>query len=85
MGNDMRKEKETKTKAPKIVIVRWHDAGSGYDEDDAASHYRNSIGYQTKRTRAGIWLSMEDDGFSHVHFIPRGMVLSVTPIPIPEL
>ena len=67
-------------KPRKLVLVHWHDAGSGTDEDDAENHYRCSVGFQTKRNRRGIWISMEDDGLSMVHFIPRGMIQSVAPL-----
>lgn len=61
-----------------IVIVRWHDAGSGDTNRQAASHIRDSIGYLVKWRKKGIWLSMERDRLSGVHFIPEGMVIDVT-------
>ena len=57
--------------------MHWHDAGSGVDCDDAAEHHRQSVGWLVKRNRAGVWISMESDGLSQVHFIPRGMVEKV--------
>ena len=65
----------------RIVIVEWHDAGSGVDCDDAANHHRESVGFLVKRNRAGIWIAMESDQLSDVHFIPRGMVERVTAVP----
>lgn len=64
----------------KIVIVTWLDAGSGSSEEEAAGHIRRSVGYMTRKSKKGIWISMEDDVLSGVHFIPRGMVLGIQEI-----
>lgn len=61
-------------KAGSVVLVRWHDAGSGATEEEAAGHHRVSVGFLVKRNRAGIWLSMESDQLSGIHFIKRSML-----------
>lgn len=68
-----------------IVIVRWHDAGSGADCEEASNHFRCSVGYRVKTVRppekkAGIYIAMESDCLSNVHYIPWAMVVSITPI-----
>ena len=75
-------------KFEKIVAVEWHDAGSGSTCEDAANHYRVSVGYFVKRvTRgddAGEYSAMENDGLSNIHFIPKGMVKKVTVVRKPK-
>lgn len=61
-----------------VVEVRWHDAGSGRDEDEAAAHIRTSVGYLQRRGTKGVWIAMESDALSDVHFIPAGMVIRVS-------
>jgi hypothetical protein len=64
--------------AGELVLVRWHDAGSAETAEEAAAIVRESVGFFVRRNRAGLWLSMERDQLSQVHFIPRGMILAVS-------
>ena len=61
--------------AGSVVVVRWHDAGSASTPEEAARIVRESVGFLIRENRKGIWLSMEPDALSAVHFIPRGMIL----------
>ncbi len=60
-----------------IVVVRWHDAGSAATPEEAESIIRESVGFFVRKNGKGITLAMERDALSDVHFVPRGMVLSV--------
>ena len=68
------------------MAVKWLDAGSGTDETEASSHLRYSAGFETNRIlnqadpAAGIYIAMEEDAGSDVHFIPEGMIITVTPL-----
>ena len=64
-----------------LVAVYWWDAGSGADEEEAADHHRVSVGFQINRNRKGIWISMEEDCLSGVHFILRAMIERVVELP----
>lgn len=65
----------------KIIVVDWWDAGSGHDCDEAANIFRKSVGYEVRREQGfGVWISMEDDQLSSVHFVPWGMIRSITTV-----
>ena len=54
-----------------IVIVHWHDAGSGHTAEEAKSHFRQSVGFEIENAPGeGVLLSMEEDQLSSVHWIP---------------
>lgn len=59
---------------PQIIIITWHDAGSGQTVAEASSHHRVSVGYLVEDTPDGIALSMESDGLSSIHYIPRAYI-----------
>lgn len=61
--------------AGSVVVVRWHDAGSASTPEEAAHIVRESVGFLIRENRKGIWITMEPDALSSVHFIPRGMIL----------
>lgn len=63
----------------RIIIVEWHDAGSAATKEEAETIYRQSVGFEVENKPGhGITIAMESDELSGVHFIPWGMVLSVT-------
>lgn len=62
----------------RIIIVHWHDAGSGATKEEASSHHRQSVGYESEMEPGyGVWIQMEPDESSHPHFIPWGMIDSI--------
>ena len=70
----------------RLVAVKWLDAGSGDDEEEANGHMRYSAGFEVKRVLdghedgRGIWIAMEEDAGSSVHYIPEGMIRTVIPL-----
>lgn len=59
----------------KLILVHWHDAGSGADVTEAKSHHRKSVGYEVENViGVGVVISMEPDQLSGVHFIPWAMI-----------
>lgn len=66
--------------AGSVVVVRWHDAGSASTPDEAARIVRESLGFLIRENRKGIWLTMEPDALSAVHYIPRGMILGTATV-----
>ena len=71
-------------KASRLIIVCWHDAGSGDTLEEAASHVRLSAGFEMRNDELGVWLSMEDDMLSGVHFIPLAMIQSIQQIDLTD-
>ena len=68
-----------------VLIVSWYDAGSGADIAEAASHHRKSIGYPVRQEPGvGVWISMEPDQLSGVHFIPWGMIELIQTLDAPN-
>jgi len=65
----------------RLVIVHWHDAGSGFTIEDAKSHFRQSVGFEVENVPGvGVVSAMESDCLSGVHWIPWGMVRKVEEI-----
>lgn len=63
----------------RVIVVEWHDAGSGHTKEEAEQIYRHSVGYEVANEQGhGITIAMESDQLSGVHFIPWGMVRKVT-------
>ena len=55
-----------------IIIVHWHDAGSGHSVEDAKNHYRESVGFEVENIPGeGVVIVMESDELSNdYHYIP---------------
>lgn len=67
----------SKSLAYDLVLVFWWDAGSGHDIDDASNHHRKSVGFLIEQNEKGVFIAMEDDALSGVHFVPLGMIEEV--------
>ena len=64
--------------ATHVIIVSWLDAGSGADMQECSNYHRKSVGYPVKQEPGvGVWLTMEPDQMSGVHFIPWGMISKI--------
>ncbi len=68
-----------------VLIISWLDAGSASDVGEASNYHRKSIGYPVKQeTGKGVWISMEPDQLSGVHFIPWGMISKIETVQVPN-
>ena len=65
----------------RIIVIEWHDAGSGATKEEAEAIFRHSVGFEIAVEHGhGVTFSMESDQLSGVDFIPWDMVKSITPI-----